>query len=128
MASLIIVSGALLGAAGLIAGTFASHAVARVCRSPDQVRNWEAAIRAGLVHAIVMLVAGILLLTPRANDARGLLTAAGLLFLTGTLLFSVCLAAFAISGRAIFAAVAPLGSIVLLIGWAALACAGFLIH
>lgn len=128
MASLLIVSGAVLGATGLFAGTFAAHAVARVCRSPDQLRNWEAAIRAWLVHAVALLVVGVLSLAPQANAARGLLAAAGALFLVGTVLFSVCLAAFAVSSRAIFAAAAPLGSIALLVGWAVLACAGFWIR
>jgi uncharacterized membrane protein YgdD (TMEM256/DUF423 family) len=70
-------------------------------------------------------VAGVLLLAPQAQAVRGTLAAAGVLFLVGTLLFSGCLAIFAISGRIIFAAIAPLGSITLLVGWGVLVYSGF---
>ena len=39
-----------------------------------------------------------------------------------------CLAAFAVTGRTMFAAIAPLGSLALIIGWAVLVWAGCCIH
>jgi uncharacterized membrane protein YgdD (TMEM256/DUF423 family) len=125
MASFLIICGAVLGGAGICAATLLAHVVASVCSSPVQARNWEVAVRSWLVHAIVILVAGVLLLAPQAQAVRGTLAAAGVLFLVGTLLFSGCLAIFAISGRIIFAAIAPLGSITLLVGWGVLVYSGF---
>jgi uncharacterized membrane protein YgdD (TMEM256/DUF423 family) len=92
----------------MFAGTFAAHAIGSICNSPIQIRNWNAAVRSWLVHALVILVAGVLSLAPQAQAVRGTLAAAGVLFLVGTLLFSGCLAIFAISGRIIFAAIATL--------------------
>lgn len=128
MPSFLIICGAILGGTGMFAGTFAAHAIGSICNSPIQIRNWDAAVRSWLVHALVILVAGVLSLTPQAQAVRGTLAAAGVLFLVGTLLFSGCLAIFAISGRIIFAAIAPLGSITLLVGWAVLVYSGFRIR
>ncbi len=128
MQTFLIICGAVLGGTGVLAGTFASHAIARICTSPVQLRNWDAAVRSWLVHSLVMLVAGVLSLAPQANAARGLLSTAGVLFLIGTVLFSGCLAVFAVSGRTIFAAIAPLGGFALLAGWMFLIGAGFWIE
>jgi uncharacterized membrane protein YgdD (TMEM256/DUF423 family) len=128
MTSFLIICGAILGGTGMFAGTFAAHAVGSICNSPIQIRNWDAAVRSWLVHSLVILVAGVLSLAPQASAARGLLTMAGVLFLIGTILFSGCLAVFAISGRTIFAAIAPLGGLALLAGWMFLIGAGFWIE
>jgi len=93
-----------------------------------QARNWEMAHRSWLFHSLVLLVTGALSLAPQASAAGGLLATAGVLFLVGTILFSGCLAAVAISGRTIFAAIVPLGSLVLLAGWMFLVCAGWRIE
>jgi len=128
MTSFLIISGAVLGGIGILASTLAAHAIASVCNSPVQARNWEMAHRSWLFHALVLLVTGALSLAPQASAAGGLLATAGVLFLVGTILFSGCLAALAISGRTIFAAIVPLGSLVLLAGWMFLVCAGLRIE
>ena len=128
MSSFLIISGAVLGGIGILAGTLSAHAIASVCSSPVQARNWEMALRSWLFHALVILVTAALSLAPQASAAGGLLATAGVLFLVGTILFSGCLAAFAMSGRTIFAAIAPLGSLALLAGWMFLVCAGFWIE
>ena len=128
MTSFLIISGAVLGGIGILAGTLSAHAIANVCSSPVQARNWEMAHRSWLFHSLVLLVTGALSLAPQASAAGGLLATAGVLFLVGTILFSGCLAALAISGRTIFAAIVPLGSLVLLAGWMFLVCAGWRIE
>ena len=128
MTCFLIICGAILGGTGMFAGTFAAHAVGSICNSPIQIRNWEAAVRSWLVHSLVILLAGVLSLAPQASAARGLLTTAGVLFLIGTVLFSGCLAVFAVTGRTMFAAIAPLGSVALLAGWMFLIGAGFWIE
>ncbi|TSA03294.1 MAG: DUF423 domain-containing protein [Planctomycetaceae bacterium] len=128
MTSFLIISGAVLGGIGILAGTLSAHVIASVCSSPVQARNWEMALRSWLFHSLVLLVTGALSLAPQASAAGGLLATAGVLFLVGTILFSGCLAALAISGRTIFAAIVPLGSLVLLAGWMFLVCAGWRIE
>jgi uncharacterized membrane protein YgdD (TMEM256/DUF423 family) len=49
---------------------------------------------------------------------RGLLQAAGWCFLIGTLIFSGCLAALALSGVKILGAIVPIGGVLFLVGWA----------
>ena len=128
MTSFLIISGAVLGGIGILAGTLSAHVIANVCSSPVQARNWEMALRSWLFHSLVLIVTGALSLAPQASAAGGLLATAGLLFLVGTILFSGCLAALAISGRTIFAAMVPLGSLVLFAGWMFLVCAGWRIE
>ena len=99
MSSFLIISGAVLGGIGILAGTLSAHAIASVCSSPAQARNWEMAHRSWLFHSLVLLVTGALSLAPQASAAGGLLATAGVLFLVGTILFSGCLAAFAVSGQ-----------------------------
>ena len=127
MTSFLIICGAILGGTGMFAGSFATHAIARLCSAPAEVRNWDAAVRCWLLHSLVILVVSVLLLAPQANPGRGLLMTAGVLFVTGTVLYSGCLVALTLSHRIIFAMIAPLGTVALLVGWVLLACVGFLI-
>lgn len=103
------VLGALLGFLGVLAGAFGAHALEGRL-SPEMQRIWETAARYQLTHAVVLLFAGW-------AGAR----AAGWLFVVGTVIFSGCLYALALSGARVLGAITPVGGLCLLAGWLALA-------
>jgi uncharacterized membrane protein YgdD (TMEM256/DUF423 family) len=98
----------LNGAGGIILATIAAHVV------PDP--RLQTAANFLLLHAAATLgVCAFALAVPRRT--AWFLAAAGL-FLSGSLLFSGDLSARALAGSRLFPAAAPLGGILLILGWA----------
>jgi uncharacterized membrane protein YgdD (TMEM256/DUF423 family) len=125
MLRLWLVSGAILGFLGVAAGSFGAHGLKALLDANGQAANWETAVRYCIFHALAILLVGLCAGLPQAAAARGLLTAAGWSFLVGTLVFSGVLAALALSGVKILGAIVPIGGVLLLVGWACLAAAGW---
>lgn len=125
MLRLWLVCGAVLGFVGVAAGSFGAHGLKTLLDSNGQAANWETAVRYCLFHALALVLVGLCVGLPQAAAARGLLAAAGWSFLIGTLVFSGCLAALALSGVKILGAIVPIGGVLLLVGWACLAAAGW---
>ena len=126
MIRLWLVSGAILGFLGVAAGSFGAHGLKALLEANGQAANWETAVRYCLFHALAIVLVGLCAGLPQAAAGRGLLTAAGWSFLVGTLIFSGFLAALALSGVKILGAIVPIGGVLLLVGWACLAAAGWL--
>ncbi len=125
MLRLWLVCGAVLGFIGVAAGSFGAHGLKTLLDANGQAANWETAVRYCLFHALALVLVGLCAGLPQAAAARGLLNAAGWSFLIGTLIFSGCLAALALSGVKILGAIVPIGGVLLLVGWACLAIAGW---
>jgi len=120
-----LISGAILGGIAVAAGSFGAHALKDNLEASGQSANWETAVRYCLFHAIALLIVGLAGALPRAGLAGGLLSVAGGCFLLGSLIFSGFLGALALSGVKILGAIVPIGGVLLLVGWACLAVAGF---
>jgi uncharacterized membrane protein YgdD (TMEM256/DUF423 family) len=118
-----LLSGSLLGGVGVAAGSFGAHGLKAVLDATGRADNWETAVRYCLYHGLALLLLAVTAALPQAAHARGLLHAAGWCFLFGTLIFSGCLAALALSGVKILGAIVPIGGVLFLIGWALLAAA-----
>jgi uncharacterized membrane protein YgdD (TMEM256/DUF423 family) len=137
----LLVIGALSGLVGVAAGAFGAHAL-RSRLSAERLAWFETAVRYQLWHALAVLAAvfvgsvDIVQTTTQGSELEGsrpyaLFTgtmgwpasAAGWLFVAGTVLFSGSLYALALTGRRRWAAVAPVGGACFLLGWAALALA-----
>ncbi len=125
MLRLWLVSGALLGFLGVAAGSFGAHGLKSLLEANGQAANWETAVRYCLFHALALVAVGLASGLPQTGAARGLLTVAGWAMLLGTGVFSGCLAALALSGVRILGAIVPIGGVLLLVGWACLAVAGW---
>ena len=125
MLRLWLVCGAVLGFVGVAAGSFGAHGLKALLDANGQAANWETAVRYCLFHALALLLVGLSAALPQTAGARGLLGAAGWSFLVGTLIFSGCLAALALSGVKILGAIVPIGGVLLLVGWTCLAAAGW---
>lgn len=116
-----LVSGSLLGGVAVAAGAFGAHGLAARLAASGQAANWQTACSYCMYHALALLAAG--LLAGRRKPSCRLALAAGWCFLLGTLIFSGCLAALALSGIKILGAIVPIGGGLMIAGWALLAAA-----
>lgn len=125
MPRLWLVSGAILGGIAVAAGSFGAHGLKDMLDAAGQSGNWETAVRYALFHAIALLVVGLASALPQSATAAGPLAVAGGCFLLGTIVFSGFLGGLALSGVRILGAIVPIGGVLMLIGWASLAIAGW---
>jgi uncharacterized membrane protein YgdD (TMEM256/DUF423 family) len=106
--------GALSALISVAAGAFGAHAL-RERLAPDMLAVFETGARYQMYHALALLaVAGAVGRWP------GPATAAGWLFVAGTVLFSGSLYLLALTGHRWLGAITPLGGLAFIAGWAAL--------
>ena len=119
------VIGGALGALGVALGAFGAHGLrARLSALPDAVdrlRWWETAAHYHLIHALALCVAAYL--AGRAQGAAA--TTAGWCFTGGIALFSGSLYAMTLTGVRALGAVTPIGGLLFIAGWVAVAVAGW---
>lgn len=107
--------GAIYGLLGVAAGAFGAHAL-RARLSGDLLAIYRTAVEYQFWHALALLAVGLL-----ARQAAGVwLTASGVAFTLGVLVFSGSLYILALSGIRVLGAVTPLGGLALIAGWACL--------
>ena len=116
------VFGALLGFIGVAAGSFGAHGL-KVLEANGYAANWETAVRYCLFHAVVLVATCSLANGSENSGLTTLLTVAAGCFVVGVLIFSGCLGVLALTGIRILGAIVPIGGVLLLIGWVALAVA-----
>lgn len=109
-------AGAVSAFIAVAAGAFGAHAL-RARLAPDLLTVFETGARYQMYHALALLA------TAWASDhwPGTPLRAAGVLFIGGTLLFSGSLYVLALTGARWLGAITPLGGLLFLAGWAALA-------
>lgn len=121
--------GSLIGALGVILGAFGAHGLPDFLighgvtteELPRRMANFETAARYQMYHALAMVLVGLLARgNPEANWSL-----AGWSFLVGVLIFSGCLYALVLSGVKILGAIVPIGGVAFIVGWLALAWAGW---
>jgi len=110
--------GAVCAFLSVAAGAFGAHAL-RSRLTPDLLATFETAARYQMYHAFGLFAAGY------ASERFGgkASSAAGLLFVVGTLIFSGSLYALALTGLRALGALTPVGGLCFLAGWALLALA-----
>ena len=111
---------ALAGAVAVALGAFGAHGLEEAV-SADRLATWRTGATYHLAHALAAALAGGL-------AALGLSEAAlwaGRLFLAGVVLFSGSLYALVLLDLPVLGAVAPLGGLCFIAGWAALALAAW---
>jgi uncharacterized membrane protein YgdD (TMEM256/DUF423 family) len=116
---LFLVIGALSGFIAVALGAFGAHAL-RDRLSADMLDVFKTGVTYQMYHALALLAVG-LLLARLSIDGSPWLTAAGWLFIAGTVLFSGSLYLLALSGTTWLGAITPLGGVAFLLGWLALA-------
>ncbi|MFT8243195.1 DUF423 domain-containing protein [Roseomonas sp. BN140053] len=113
-----IALGALFGLVAVALSAWAAHAPAAA--APDTARLLGQALTMQGWHALALVLAG--LLAERRPGALAQLAAAG--FALGTVLFCGAVWNVALTGRSL-GGVAPAGGVLLMLGWALLALAGW---
>ena len=116
MDRLFLTLGALSGFLGVGAGAFGAHAL-RERLDARMLEVFETAARYQMLHALALV--GVALAAAHAPSPA--LRWAGWLFVAGTVVFSGSLYALSTSGARWLGAVTPLGGLLLLAGWLALA-------
>ncbi len=114
-----VVIGSLASFVGVALGAFGAHGL-RGRVSPEMLSVWQTGVLYHLVHALGLLLVGILC---RLLPGMALARAAGWMLLVGILLFSGSLFAMTLTGLRVFGAITPIGGVAFLIGWLLLAAA-----
>ena len=115
-----IVGGAILGALAVAGGAFGAHGLRATLEATGHAATWETAFRYALVHAVALVATGLVAALPTCGRPRAV-AAAGACFAVGTLIFSGCLAALALTDRGVLGAIVPIGGVLLIGGWVLLA-------
>ncbi|MBC7825793.1 MAG: DUF423 domain-containing protein [Candidatus Parcubacteria bacterium] len=113
---------ALLGGSAVGFGAFGAHAL-KERLSERSLEIFETAARYQMYHALALLLVGVLM--SRSQVEETFLTASGWAFIVGVVLFCGSLYALSFSGINWLGAVAPLGGLALMVGWAAIAVAAW---
>jgi uncharacterized membrane protein YgdD (TMEM256/DUF423 family) len=115
--------GAISAGLAVALGAFAAHGL-RGRLSPEALTTFETGARYHMYHALALLaVAWAAARWPGAAS-----TAAGWLFVAGTVLFSGSLYLLATTGVRALGAITPLGGLAFILGWVALAWAAWARH
>jgi uncharacterized membrane protein YgdD (TMEM256/DUF423 family) len=109
-----LAAGALLAGLGVTAGAFGAHGL-RAILNEAALGWWETAVRYQMWHALALMILAVLPLRRIGWSA--------LLMGAGTLIFSGTLYAMALTDLRWLGAVTPLGGLLMIAGWAALAYA-----
>jgi uncharacterized membrane protein YgdD (TMEM256/DUF423 family) len=120
VARLLLGSGALVMALGVILGALSAHA-SKGAAHAEAARLMQTAVLYQLVHGLGLLVIGTL----ARNAASSWLVAAGVSLLLGVLFFCGSLWFLAMTNRSL-GPVAPIGGLLFIAGWLALAVFVFL--
>lgn len=112
----LIIVGALIAGAGVAAGALGAHGLADVL-SPDRLRVYDTAVRYHLIHAVALVVTGVLAVAIPAVQVM----VAGYLFFAGIILFSGSLYLLVLTDTPWLGAVTPTGGVAWIVGWIILA-------
>ncbi|MDO3376532.1 DUF423 domain-containing protein [Geoalkalibacter halelectricus] len=116
-----LILGSLNAFLGVALGAFGAHGLKSKV-APEMLATWNTAVQYHLVHALGLLVIGMLChLMPGAMLVR----IAGWLIFLGVLLFSGSLYVMVLTGIRGLGMITPIGGVAFLIGWLLLALAGF---
>lgn len=115
--------GAILGGLAVIAGTFGAHGLEGKVE-PSDLETFEIGVRYQMYHAFALIGVGLIAMRagPRASRA---LTAAGWLFLFGSIVFPGSLYLLVLAGGTAnwLGMIAPIGGFAFIGGWMAFALA-----
>jgi len=125
MTRIFIVLSGVLGFSAVALGAFGAHGLrSRLESLPDGVKRlewWNTAAHYHLIHALALALAAWLV--HRGAGTSG--SVAGWSFVAGVALFSGSLYLMTITGQTKLGAITPIGGLLFLVGWGAVAVAGW---
>jgi len=113
-------AGALFGFFGVAAGAFGAHAL-KAQLDPGALSVFDTAVRYHLVHALALFASAWVAREWPGRSA----SASAIFFGLGIVLFSGSLYALSLTGMHFLGALTPVGGVLLLLGWLALALAAY---
>ncbi|MBX3086723.1 MAG: DUF423 domain-containing protein [Anaerolineae bacterium] len=114
MSRTFIILSTILGFTGVALGAFGAHGLQATLEANGRTGTFETASRYQMYHALALIGVAWLM----SIKADPFLTAAGWTLFAGALIFSGALYVLAIFDVRIMGAVAPIGGLLMLIGWA----------
>ncbi len=120
-ARLCIAIASILGGLSVAGGAFGAHAL-KAQLTDKALATFEIGTRYQMYHSLALLLVGLLWLQLPSNSW---LSYASWAFMLGIVLFSGSLYGLSLSGIKMLGAVAPIGGLAFIIGWALLAIAAF---
>jgi uncharacterized membrane protein YgdD (TMEM256/DUF423 family) len=120
MARIFFALGAISAGLAVALGAFAAHGL-RSRILPEALQTFETGARYHMYHALALLAVA----WAATRWPGGAVTAAGWLFVAGTLLFSGSLYLLAVTGVRTLGAITPFGGLAFILGWLALAWAAW---
>ena len=121
MAKLFIILGSCSGMLAVIFGAFGAHAL-KGRLDEYALGVFETAVQYHFYHSFALLAVGIIALS---QPHSAMLRSSGWLFFIGLVIFSGSLYLLSLSGLRWLGAIAPLGGLALISGWACLAVVGW---
>lgn len=125
----VILGGAFMGLAAVLAGTFGAH-VLKDQLSPEYLQVFETGVRYQMYHALGALLAGLLAGASGASGVSGVSGGGvvharwacwgGAFFLAGVVFFSGSLYTLTLTGVRWLGAITPVGGLCFVIGWSLL--------
>lgn len=116
MSRLFFLLGAIAAFLAVAIGSFGAHSITL---DPEPMQAFKTGTLYHLVHALALLAVAY----AYATWSGRAVVVAGICFAVGIVLFSGAMYAYALSGISLFGAVIPVGGVLFLLGWAALAWA-----
>jgi len=116
MPALFIFLGGILAALAAGLGAIGAHTL-KSQLTPDQLQTFQTAVQYQMIHAIGLILVGIVNL----HDRNRWSDASGWAMFVGVLLFSGFLYAWLATGRRFFVHLVPVGGTLFIIGWLLLA-------
>jgi uncharacterized membrane protein YgdD (TMEM256/DUF423 family) len=113
--------GAAWGFLAVAMGAFGAHGLKDRLESLGQAANFQTAAHYQMYCAFALVAVGLLSLLGRTGGA---VAVAGWSFLLGSLVFSGSLYVLSLTGLKWLGAITPIGGVLMLAGWVALAVAG----
>lgn len=110
-----IISGAIHGFIAVALGAFGAHALEDIL-DDYSTGIWETAIQYQMLHAVALLVVGILMSKAVFGQTKQLKIAM-IFFNLGIVFFSGSLFILALTGIGILGAITPIGGVLFLAGW-----------
>lgn len=118
-----IQAGALFGALAVALGAFGAHALKAMLTASNRTDTFETAVKYQFYHALALVVVGLLMKVGDQNVQK-LMNWSGYAFIGGILIFSGSLYAICFTGITKFGATAPIGGLLMILGWVLVLIAG----
>lgn len=106
-----ILLGCAWAALGVVLGAFGAHLL-KDKLAPEQLANWDTAVRYQLVHALALVAFGLFGERSSGKDYPGVLLLLGSLFFSGSI-YALCFGFL----KSVMGPITPLGGVMMIGGW-----------